>query len=258
MLEPMVDAGAGVAPWRVAITRADEAIVRALGARGFEPSALAVLVEGPPPEPQRLLDLARTLDQFDWVMCASARSVRTLSEARGARWPASVRTAAVGAVTASAIVEAGGMEPIVGDEFNAGALWERLRGIGDWSKRRVLVTTVAGGRRELIEALQAAGATVTEVEGYSMLTNPADRIRQDWQRIDPHAAIIGSAATARHLVDAVGAEALTSLKAVVAIGPTTADALAERKIGSTMPAHATFLSAVEHLTALRGRDRSRG
>lgn len=258
MLERMVDAGAALAPWRVAITRADEASVRALAARGFEPSALAVLVEGPPPDPQRLSEMARRLDEFDWVFCASARSVRTLSDARGARWPVSVRTAAVGAVTATAIVEAGGMEPVVGDEFNAGALWERLRGMDDWSKRRVLVTTVAGGRRELIDALRAAGATVTEVEAYTMLANPSTRVRDAWRRIDPHAAIVGSAATARHLVDAVGVEALAALKAIVAIGPTTAAALAEHKIASTMPAQSTFLAAVEHLTAVRGRDRSRG
>jgi len=256
MLEPMTGPD-GPAPWRVAITRADEWAIMDLGRKGFVVTPLPVLIEGPAPDPDRLAELARGLEQFDWVICASTRSVRALTEARGTRWPAAVRTAAVGPVTASAIVEAGGTEPVVGNIHTASGLWEWLSGLDDWPQRRVLVTTVPEGRRELIDALRAAGAAVTEIEAYSMTPASPDRIREAWQRANPEAVIIGSASTARHLLDAVGTDALAAVKMVVAIGPTTAAALAERKISSTMPAHATFAAAMDHLTDLRSQLGSR-
>lgn len=256
MLEPMIGPD-GPAPWRVAITRADEWAIRDLGLKGFVVTSLPVLVEGPAPDPDRLAELARGLEQFDWVICASTRSVRALTEARGGPWPASVRTAAVGPVTASAIVEAGGAEPVIGNIHTANGLWERLSGLDDWPQRRVLVTTVADGRRELLDALHAAGAAVAEIEAYSMTPAPPDQIREAWQRVNPEAVIIGSASTARHLIEAVGTDTLAAVKTVVAIGPTTAAALAEHKISSTMPAHATFAAAVDHLTDLRSQLGSR-
>jgi uroporphyrinogen-III synthase len=256
MLEPMTGPD-GPAPWRVAITRADEWAIKDLGLKGFVVTSLPVLVEGPAPDPDRLAELARGLEQFDWAICASTRSVRALTEARGGRWPPSVRTAAVGQVTASAIVEAGGNEPVVGNVHTADGLWERLNDLDDWPKRRVLVTTVAEGRRELIDQLRAAGAAVTEIEAYSMQPASPDRIRETWKAANPDAVIIGSASTARHLVDAVGTDALAAVKIIVAIGPTTAAALAERKISSTMPAHPTFSAAVDHLAGLRFEYRGR-
>lgn len=232
--------------WCVAITRDDEGLRNDLVMKGIGVATVPILVEGPSPDPGRLAELARALETFDWVMCASARGVRALREARSEPWPASVRTAAVGPVTAKAIVEAGGATPIVGHEYTALGLWERLDNKDEWPGRRVLVTTVAEGRRELIEALRAAGAEVTEVEAYSMIPNPPDQIRRDWLRAEPDAVIIGSASTARHLVDAIGAQALAGV-VVIAIGPTTSAALAERNIESSMPPHPTYLAAVDHL-----------
>jgi uroporphyrinogen-III synthase len=244
------------ARWRVAVTRDDES-TSALFQRDVDlgvltPVSCPVLVEGPAPDPDRLAAIARQLDQYDWIICVSARAVKPLQDASGGVWPKGPRTAAVGSATAAAM-RAAGAEPLVGDAFNASALLEKLLSVDSWSGRRALVTTVAGGRRELIDGLRAAGATVTELEAYTMQPRPAADILRDWQAAQPDAAVIGSAETARHLIEAVGVDALRKLKALVPIGPTTAAALARAGIIAEPPGRATFAAAVEHLASLSRR-----
>jgi uroporphyrinogen-III synthase len=181
------------------------------------------------------------------------RSVRALVKARHAAWPPNVRTAAVGPVTAQALIKAGAIDPLVADVFNANALWQFLRSVDAWHQRRVVVATVAGGRRDLIDGLCRAGAEVTEVEAYAMIPRPADQIRADWAAANPDALIAGSAAAAQHLLEAIGVDAIRELKAVVPIGPTTAAAFRAADISSSPPARATFADAIAHLATLRTR-----
>lgn len=238
------------ARWRVAVTRddkADDSVAAALQAAGFEAVSVPVLVEGPAPDPEQLIRVARDLESFDWVICASVRAVRAISAARGSRWPQQPRTAAVGLVTAAAMREAGAAEPIVADTFTAEALWKKLRSVDAWKGRRVLITTVAGGRRELIDGLRKSGAQVTEVEPYSMTPRDPETIRDEWEQEDPDAVILGSAETARHLIEAVGVEQLCDLAAVVPIGPTTARALRAWGIRADPPLRATYADAIERL-----------
>jgi uroporphyrinogen-III synthase len=250
MLQTMSDATA----WRVAVTRddiQDRSVADSLDAAGFIAVSCPVLVEGPAPDVDRLASAAANLDDYDWVICSSVRSVRALTLARGAAWPAAPRTAAVGAVTAAAMREAGAAEPIVADTFNARALWETLRSLDAWPGRRVLVTTVAGGRRDLIDALRIAGALVEEVEAYTMVPRSREAIREEWNLARPDAVILGSASTASHLIDAIGLSALSRLRAVVPIGPTTAAALASMGIDAEPPKQATFAAVVDALRAIR-------
>lgn len=244
--------GAMAAGWRVAVTRDDEgeAVVRrALEDAGFVAVSCPVITEGPAPDPERFRSVANSLEQFDWVICASVRAVRAVTAAR-ATWPGGVRTAAVGRMTAAAMRDAGASEPVVGDAFNAKTLWETLRPLDSWEGRRVLVPGVAGGRRDVADGLRAAGAIVTEIEAYTMNARPPDAIRTDWLHADPEAVILGSPATARRLIEAVGVDALRELKAIIAIGPTTQLALTEVALPSRMPREATFQSAVEALGKL--------
>jgi uroporphyrinogen-III synthase len=239
--------------WRVAVTRDDEgeaAVRRALESEGFDAVSCPVIVEGPAPDSERLRWAARHLEQYDWVICASVRSVRALTAARGSRWPRKPRTAAVGKATANAMREAGASKPVVGQAFNAKALWETLRPLDDWRGRKVLVPGVSGGRREIADGLRTQGAIVTEVEAYTMTARPHDAIRTDWLHADPDAVILGSPATVRRLLEAVGVDALRELRAIIAIGPTTQAALAEAALPSRMPKEATFLSAVDELRSL--------
>jgi uroporphyrinogen-III synthase len=236
----------------VAITRDvdDPSLAALLASHGFREARIPVLIEASAPNPEQLIAIARNLERFDWVICASVRSVRAMAAARGSRWPGDQRTAAVGAATAAALVDAGAADPVQAATFNARALWDTLRPLDNWAGRRVLVATVAGGRRDVIDALRSAGAEVTEIEAYAMAPRPADRIRGDWQAAQPDAVIFGSANIARHLIAAIGLDAVRSLKAIVAIGPTTADALSALGVTAEIAPQATFAAAVAHLAAL--------
>jgi uroporphyrinogen-III synthase len=242
--------------WRVAVTRDDKgegSVVAALESAGFDAVAVPVLIEGPAPNQQQLVDVARGLEGFDWIICASTRAVRAISLARGTAWPAVPRTAAVGAVTAAAMRDAGASEPVVAGTFTAKALFDTLRSLDAWRDRRVLITTVRGGRRDLIDGLRAEGARVTEIEPYTMTPRAAADIRADWVSAAPDAAIFGSAETAAQVIAAIGIDAVRRLKAIVPIGPTTADRLAREGIHAEPPPQATFAAAVETLKSLVSR-----
>lgn len=239
--------------WRVAVTHddIDGSVHAALERAGFLPVSCPVLEQGPPPDAKRLEAEARRLEFYDWVICSSARSVRALSAARGTAWPRRTRAAAVGSVTAAAMLAAGTTDPIVADTFTAAALWEKLKTHDLWRERKVLVATVAGGRRDLIDGLTDTGAVVTELEAYMMLPRLAPGIRANWADAHPDAVILGSAATAAHLIDAIGVDAISELRSIVPIGPTTAMALRERGIAAAPPPQATFSAVIERLIALR-------
>lgn len=242
-----------VTPWRVAVTRDDKvdgSVVSALAAAGFTPIQLPILIEGPAPDAPRLQQLARDLESFDWIICASTRAVRAISNARGSRWPSRPRTAAVGAVTANAMRDAGASEPIVAETFTASALLATLRPLDTWRDRTVLITTVAGGRRDLIDGLRAEGARVTELEPYVMTPRSTREIHDDWAAARADAVILGSAENARRLIEAVGVEALRDLKAIVPIGPTTAAVLTDAGLNYHLPGQATFAAAVAKLESL--------
>lgn len=239
-------------PWRVAVTRDEDANGPwhlALKEAGFEPVAMPIVTEGPPPDAARLEASARDLSDYDWVICASARSVRALSEARGSQFPDRPRTAAVGIVTAAAMRAAGAANPIVAEKAGAAALWDRLRGEDTWRGRRVLIATVPGGRQELINGLRAAGAIVDAVDCYAMHTRPATEIKRDWDAARPDAALLASPSIVQRLADAIGVDALRGLRAIVPIGLTTAAALANIGIESLPPEIATFEAVVEELVA---------
>jgi uroporphyrinogen-III synthase len=251
----MSDARRAVPQWRVAVTHddIDRSVHAALERAAFVALSCPVMSEAAAPDQSRLDAAARRLQGYDMVICSSARSVRALLAARGSKWPSGPRVAAVGSVTAAALVDAGAVDPLVAETFTAKALWEKLQTLGSWRGMDVLVATVAGGRRDLLDGLSAAGAKVTELEAYRMLPRGAGEIRKEWKAARPDALILGSAATAHTLIDAIGAPAIRALRAVVPIGPTTAAALAEHDIVAEPPAQATFPAVISMLTSLRTR-----
>ena len=237
----------------MAVTRddtGDRSLLDALEAAGFVPVPCPVLVEGPAPDAVALSTIARNLEAFDWIICSSTRAVTALTRARGSRWPSQPRTAAVGAVTAAAMRDAGARQPAVGHAFTARSLWATLASIDAWPGKRVLITTVNGGRRDVINGMREAGAQVTELECYTMVPRAAADIRRDWQNAVPGAVLLGSADTARVLIEAIGVDALRNLDAIVPIGPTTAAALAQAGLDAVPPARATFADAIEKLKLL--------
>lgn len=240
--------------WRVAVTRDENdrgPLSSALRGEGFVPVRCVVMEEAPCPAPAALEAVATNLDAFDWIICSSVRAVSALAGARTEAWPRGVRTAAVGARTAAALVSVGAdPEPVLGQSEGADALWAELAKM-EWTNRRVLVPTVSGGRRVIGESLRRAGALVTEVEAYQMLPRPADRIRADWNAASPDAAVFASPSAVTLLVAALGGDALAALAAIVAIGPTTAAALAAAGVPGGLAAHADFREAARTLARRR-------
>ena len=251
----MSDARSPAPAWRVAVTHddIDRSVHAALERAGFVAVSCPVMNEAAAPDRAALDAAARRLQTFDMVICSSVRSVRALVSARGSKWPSGPRVAAVGSVTAAALVEAGAVDPLIADTFTARALWEKLQALGSWRGMDVLVATVAGGRRDLIDGLTAAGAKVTELEAYRMVPRSASDIRGDWAAAHPDALILGSAATAHALIEAIALHSLRALRIVVPIGPTTAAALAEHGIVAEPPPQATYPSVISKLIAVRAQ-----
>jgi len=161
------------------------------------------------------------------------------------------RFAAVGVVTAAAMAAAGASPPVISGTGGAVDLWDRLRGLHDWSGRKVLVATVPGGRRELIDGLRSAGADVDEVECYAMRTRDVAEIARDWAAARPDAVLLASPSAVRQIIAAIGVAAIRELKAVIPIGRTTAAELSAAGIDAEPAATATFEAIVERLVALR-------
>jgi uroporphyrinogen-III synthase len=222
-----------------------------LRAEGFDPQLCTVAIERPPVDPAPLRTAAADLDQFDWVICASARAVRALANARRAPWPVHVRAAAVGSSTAAALSEAGAIQPFMTSEAGADALWTALEGEDRWEGRRVLVPNVRGGRQGVIDGLVSAGAHLTIVEAYVMEPRPIADIARAWHAIDPDSAVIASPSVAARLAEAVGVAALQNLRAIVAMGRTTTSALGALNVPSTVPVTTDFASIARHLRTIR-------
>jgi uroporphyrinogen-III synthase len=238
----------------VAVTRdegADGPLCQALRREGFDARLCTVAVETPPVDPAALQAAVARLDQFDWVICASQRAVQAVAALWGRNWPATVRTAAVGHATASALIAAGAVDPVVGDDAGAESLWAALQSRDTWAGRRVLVPNVSGGRRVLIDGLVAAGAHVTVVEAYAMTPRPAPEIAAAWTTIAPDAVVIVSPSTATLLAAAVGAAAMREVRAAVAMGATTAAALAAIGVPASVPPASDFVSLARHLASVK-------
>jgi uroporphyrinogen-III synthase len=241
--------------WREAVTR-DEPdggpLTSALRRLGFIPVACPVLESAPPAHPAALVESARHLPDYAWLVCASARAVEALRAVHPGPLPGSLRTAAVGTATATALSESGAAAPpIVATVAGADAVWTTLAPLDTWPGRRVLVLTTEGGRQVLIDGLRQAGAIVDAIEAYRMVPRAVPDLRRDWRTGTPDAAVLASPRAVHILADAIGRDALTGLAAIVAIGETTGRALAERAIDCHVAAHASFDETAALLARVR-------
>jgi uroporphyrinogen-III synthase len=91
--------------------------------------------------------------------------------------------------------------------------------------------------------LRAAGAHVEEVVAYRTLSREPKEILAAWPAPDPDAAIVASPSAARALISGLGVERLARLRALIAIGPTTAEAIADAGLVAAIPHQATFEAA---------------
>lgn len=122
-----------------------------------------------PSDPAALHRLLDRLDGFVLAVFVSTNAVEQGLAAVGARhgaWPARLRAAAVGEVTARALREQGFADVITpADRFNTEALLD-LPALRSVTGQRIVIFRGEGGRELLAETLRARGAQVEYAECY--------------------------------------------------------------------------------------------
>jgi uroporphyrinogen-III synthase len=227
---------------RIVVTRPrvrSEELCFLLEEEGAEVVALPMLELEPPRDARPLRAAAETLSRFAWVAFASAAAVEALSEAaRTAGTTVALKrlkVAVVGTATGRAARAAGlqvTLEAQGGTGLSLGAeLAPRLL-----PGEEVLLPAAEEGRPELEAALleaqttpaslALASATVTRVAAYrSAPLGVAEAVWADLRNRPPAAVLFASPRTAEAFLEAGGRPVL-GLSRAVAIGPTTATALA--------------------------------
>jgi uroporphyrinogen III methyltransferase / synthase len=241
---------------RIVITRAapqSEVLAKVLAGMGAIPIVLP-LVEFGEPEDFGPLDTAiAQLEQFDWMIFTSGQAVRAF-EARIKDLGASLdpagsnlRIAAVGPVSAEAVLQAGLPVEYVARTHNGVGLANELG--GRLQGRSVLLPRSDRANPDLPAALKTHGAQVTEVVAYRTL-KPGEVDRQKSGRIsagEADAILFFSPSAVRNFGELVGAEHFLGLQnglAITAVGPVTAEALRHLKMERIVVAADTTTMAV--------------
>ena len=229
--------------------------LRKLGADVLEAPVFRIV---PPEDRSALRRAAGRLDAFDWIFLTSTNGVdalfTTLEElGLDAHALDQAKVAAIGPGTAGALERRGVRSALVPRRYVAEGLLEALAG-RELQGKKALVWRAAGARDVLPEGLRRAGATVEQVDAYTLADEPVEPSvvrRIDADEVD--AVIFTSASTVRGLHKGLGEERFRRLAGyafVAAIGPVTADEL--RRVGAPVGVEAaehTIRGVVDALVA---------
>ena len=192
----------------------------------------------------------RQVRKFDWMVFASRHAVAAVLR-RLAVQPGNLRVAAVGQATAQVLRQRGWRVDVVPDDAEAGALVTALAPQLS-AGARVLYPASSRALPTISKGLAQLGAQVTQVEAYR--TEPAAldvaECRKWIERDAVGAVTFASPSAVIELAQALGKADLDRLLAharAIAIGPTTARALAERGYATTL-AEAANLSGLARTT----------
>ena len=194
----------------------------------------------------------RRVTEFAWMVFASRRAVAAVLE-RLPTQPAGVRIAAVGKATAQVLQQRGWQVDVVPDQAEAGALVTSLVAHLQ-AGTQVLYPASSRALPTIAKGLEQRGVAVTQVEAYRTQSAGLDVAEcRAWVQRDGIGVITFTSPSAViELAQALGKEDLDRLlgnATPVAIGPTTARALAARGYPAVM-AEAATLSGLAN-TALR-------
>jgi uroporphyrinogen-III synthase len=203
---------------------------------GAEVVALPMLELGPPEDPRPLRAAAEQIHRFAWVAFASPTAVERLLEAvREAGTLERLRrlnVAVVGPRTAKAAADAGLDVQVEAPAATGGDLGKTLAArleVGG----EVLLPAAQEGLAELEEGLRAAGASVVRVAAYRAERAPlAEEALVALRAAPPNAALFASPRSLEVFLESTGEEGRAWLEQakIVAIGPTTAAAIAQRRL----------------------------
>jgi uroporphyrinogen-III synthase len=190
--------------------------------------------------------LERTLariEDFDWIVFASRNAVAAVI-----RWlprlPSALRVAAIGRATAQVLRRRGFRVDLVPNEANAAALVDAFAAVG-CAGARILYPASSRALPTIAQGLTQLGAQVQQVEAYRTEAAALDvnDCRAWIDRKVIGAVTFASPSAVIELERALGPPHFTRLltqAAVVAIGPTTARALADRGRTAVLAESATL------------------
>jgi len=224
---------------RILVTR-DAAKARAtataIEARGGIPVVFPTIAFAPPADPAVLRDATASLSAYLHVVVSSPTGASVLADlaAPGGLCPVALprtRLAAVGRTTAAVLERAGAAGVLVPPREDAEGLLDALLSDGA-AAGRTLVLRAEQGRDVVVEGLRAAGGAVVDVVAYRTVTATPDpgAIDSLLAALPLHAALFLSPSAFAGLIGILGdarARLVLAGARIVAIGPTTAKALAE-------------------------------
>lgn len=158
----------------VVVTRARaqaSELTRQLREKGAEVIEFPTIQIEPPSDPHQIDREINRLRQYDWVVFTSTNGVHFFFERvkklkKDARIFSGIQIAAIGEATAKAL-EAQGLTPdLIPCDFTSHALFEALEKRNAVQGKKFLLARADIAPRDLKEALEKKGATVTEIEAY--------------------------------------------------------------------------------------------
>jgi uroporphyrinogen-III synthase len=200
------------------------------------------------------------INSFQWIVFASRHAVAAVTDLM-ATPPAGVRIAAVGQATAQVLRQRGWPVDLLPAEANAAALVDAFAAASATASAGASATTTAApvvqGARILFPAssralptiaagLKQLGAEVIQVEAYRTESSNALDVEncRSWIARGSIGAVTFASPSAvdelAHALDKADFDRLLSAAAAVAIGPTTARALADRGHASVLAESATL------------------
>ena len=233
---------------RVLVTRsARQAAPLVEGLREFGAGVLTLpVLEFEPPTKPALLDesIQRLASgHYHWVLFTSANSVQRFHEATAAlgfdnRIFGGCRIACIGPATAMELSKHQLCADVLPDEFQSEGLLRALKRSGSIDGSRILFPRAEVGRAVLPDGLRAAGAEVDMVPAYRTVVPATDSsvVRRHVELADT--ITFTSPSSVINLLRMLGESGPTMLKSrqLAAIGPITADALANKGFQATVVA----------------------
>jgi len=198
-------------------------------ARGGSASVVAMTAIGPPPDPVAVEVAGRSVDRFDWIALTSRHGADGFLGGLAVPVGSRPKVAVVGRSTAEAVERAGWPVDLLSPGYGAEALAGEMVRAGAGSGARVLHPCSDLARTEIKQILEQSGATVFPVEVYRTLpSSSVEELRAALAAGGPwHVAVFASPSTVARFVELTREQSDCMVERLaVAIGPTTAEALA--------------------------------
>jgi uroporphyrinogen III methyltransferase/synthase len=234
--------------------------LESLGAEAIEAPMIRI---APPDDPTPLIDATVQPDVFDWIVFTSPNAVDAFmkslleqhDDVRALKGP---RLCAIGPGTAERLAKHGIKVDLVPTESRAEGVVAALRDAGPLEGARVLFPRADIAREVVVDQLRQAGARITDVVAYRTVLDEATREGDPdvygmllERRID--VVTFTSPSAVRNFARLFGEEQATDLlqhATVAAIGPTTADAVAQLGVAvAIQPEMATIPALVRAIAA---------